>query len=103
MKTPSLNTISRLLKREFKLSYRAASPALTRYLDPSYNPKRVWVSRLLAQFVHEGALVISLDESNFRSDSGFKAKQWRFTPKVANVSQMIHGLQLEEERLLGPL
>ena len=75
---------------------------MVRFLDPTYNEKRLWVSRLLAQFLLEGDLIISIDESNFRSDS-FSKRKWTFAPKVGTVSQLLHGTQLEQEADLEPL
>ena len=40
-----------------------------KYRDPTFNDKRLWVSRLLAQFLFEDALKITVDESDFRSDT----------------------------------
>jgi hypothetical protein len=39
-----------------------------KYSDPLYNEKRLWVSRLLTTFLKDDAIIISVDESNFRSD-----------------------------------
>ena len=75
---------------------------MVRYLDPTYNDKRVWVSRLLAQFMFENAVIISVDESNFRSDI-LNKRSWRFAPKVSNIQEMLHGTQLEEEMNMPPL
>lgn len=46
-----------------------------RYRDPYYDRKRLWVSRLVTQFVLDGATVVSIDETHFRHDS-FKWKAW---------------------------
>jgi len=99
---PSLPIIQSILTQHFHLRYRRASPAATRYLDPSFNEKRLWTSRLLAQFLFEGAVIISIDESNFRADS-FSKRQWCFQPKVAKVSQLLNGTQLEDELERGAL
>jgi hypothetical protein len=37
-----------MLHKDFHLRLRAAAPALVRYVDPTYNHKREWASRLLA-------------------------------------------------------
>ena len=66
---PSLPTIDRMLKKHFHLRYRSFDTAKIKYMDPTYNDKRKWVSRLLAQFLHDDMLVISIDESGFRSDT----------------------------------
>ena len=47
------------------------------YKNPAFDEKRLWVCRLLAQFVTDGALVISVDESHLRSD-GAKQFRWQF-------------------------
>ena len=47
------------------------------YKNPAFDDKRLWVCRLLAQFVTDGALVISVDESHLRSD-GAKQFRWQF-------------------------
>ena len=50
------------------MRYGKTQAANVRYRDPTFNDKRLWVSRLLAQFLVEDAIIISVDESNFRSD-----------------------------------
>jgi hypothetical protein len=82
---PGMQRVQKLMKSRFHLKFRAASPAMVRFLDPTYNEKRLWVSRLLAQFILEDALIISIDESNFRSDS-FSKRKWTFAPKVGTIS-----------------
>lgn len=77
MHVPSGSTILRILKETFHLKFGKASNSNPKYRDPTYNEKRLWVSRLLAQFLLEDAVVISVDESNFRSDH-YPAKQWSF-------------------------
>ena len=49
-----------------------APPANVRYYDPSFLEKRVWVARLLTHFLMqlEATVIISIDESNFRSRVG---------------------------------
>ena len=58
-----------MLKKHFHLRYKFFDTAKIKYMDPAYNDKRMWISRLLAQFLHEGMVVISIDESGFRSDT----------------------------------
>ena len=48
IKPPCLSSLSVLLRNDFHLRFRAAAPALVRYVDPTYNHKREWASRLLA-------------------------------------------------------
>jgi hypothetical protein len=69
------------LKSTFHLHYGKSDPAATKYRDPLYDEKRLWVSRLLAQFMHEEALIVSVDESNIRSDK-LGGKCWKFNPRA---------------------
>jgi len=46
--TPGQTSIKAMLKRHFHLKYKAVSPAMVRYIDPTYNEKRLWTARLLA-------------------------------------------------------
>ena len=59
------------------MRFGKAQNANAKYRDPSFNDKRLWVSRLLAQLFLEDAVIISVDESNFRSDY-LPTKQWSF-------------------------
>ena len=43
--------------------------SMLKYRDPSYDSKRLWISRLLTQFLHDDVIIVSLDESSFRSDA----------------------------------
>ena len=72
---------------------------MVRYLDPTYNEKRLWVSRLLAQFHKEDAVIISIDESNFRVDS-FPKRKWVLEAKMDRVSNLLQSGVLNEEELL---
>ncbi len=47
-KPPCLSSLAAMLRNDFHLRFRAAAPALVRYVDPTYNHKREWASRLLA-------------------------------------------------------
>ena len=38
-----------------------------KYTDPTFDEKRLWISRLLAQFIVEGAIIVSIDESSIRT------------------------------------
>lgn len=60
---------------KFNLKYKRVEKANTKYRDPSFNEKRLWISRLLARFLSEDVIVISIDESNFRHDA-LPTKQW---------------------------
>ena len=61
-------SLGRILRTKFKLKFKKLEKANVKYSDPSYNEKRLWVSKLLAQFLAEEFVIISVDESNFRSD-----------------------------------
>ena len=76
--------VSYLLKNVYHLNFRKLDAASFRYRDPFYDEKRLWVSRLLAQFQLDGALIISIDESGFRMDASV-GKRWQFHPKVRDV------------------
>ena len=93
------------MHREFKLKYGKLDKANIKYRDATFNEKRLWVSRLLIQFLLEKVIIISVDESNFRSDS-LPSKQWQFNPKHKRKrSKMIQKrkarmLKADEEDLL---
>ena len=78
---PCLSTIATILKHVFHLHYKKLNTANFKYRDPTYNEKRLWVSRMLAHFVLEDYVVISIDETNFRNDSTHQ-RQWEFNPIV---------------------
>jgi hypothetical protein len=63
---PSETTIRRILRNQFQLRYRATNAANIHYNDTEFDAKRVWVSRLLAQFMMAEVLVVSIDESSFK-------------------------------------
>jgi hypothetical protein len=72
---PSLVTIRKLMKVKFNLRFKKLDKANTKYRDNSYNEKRLWVSRLVTRFLMEDAVIICVDESNFRHDA-LPNKQW---------------------------
>ncbi len=76
---PSVATLRTILKKTFHLKFGKLMSANLKYSDPGFNEKRLWVSRLLAQFYLENIVIISIDESNFRSDT-LPSKQWNFNP-----------------------
>ena len=76
-KVPCARTLCQILKRTFSLRYRKANPSKFKYRDPTYNQKRLYVSRLLAQFLHDEVVILSVDECNLRSDV-LNNKQWDF-------------------------
>ena len=61
--------VSQVLRGDLHLRFRRYDSAMVRYQDPTFDNKRLWVSRLLAQFLIDGALIISIDESHIRHDS----------------------------------
>lgn len=70
-------TLLKVLKESFHLRFGKGQNANAKYRDPSFNENRPWVSRLLVQLFLEDAVVISVDESNFRRDY-LPTKQWIF-------------------------
>lgn len=85
-KLPNKDEIGVMLRQEFKLAYRKYDGATTHYTDPAFDEKRLWVSRLAAQFMADGTLLISVDESHLRSDKA-KSYVWQF---VGNDRQFRH-------------
>jgi len=81
--------ISRLLRDVYHLDYKNQDPAAFRYRDPYYDEKRLWVSRLLAQFHMDDVLLISIDESGFRGDAS-QGRRWQFHPKMRDVFLHVH-------------
>lgn len=69
------------------MKYGSFDPANFRYQDSTYDLKRTWISRLLTQFIYEDLIIISVDESNFRSDKLAK-RQWYFSPKVGQKKRL---------------
>jgi len=65
-----------ILREKFGLKYRAANAANTKYNDTTYDEKRLWVSRLLAQFLLADVIVISIDESSFKQE-GIRHRYWQ--------------------------
>jgi hypothetical protein len=49
-RVPSLPTISKIIKEDFHLKHCTFQGSMHKYQDPTYNEKRLWISRLLAQF-----------------------------------------------------
>ena len=81
LKTSLLNVkldpshVSQVLRQDLNLHFLRYDSAMVRYQDPTFDHKRLWVSRLLSQFLLDGALIISIDESHIRHDSR-KQYQW---------------------------
>lgn len=92
-KVPTTRILREVLQNTFHLSFKRLDKASVHYRNPKYNPKRQWVSRLLAQFISEETLIISIDESNFRHDT-LPSRQWQF-----NVDDLQPPLKKPENRL----
>ena len=73
---PKKFTVRRILREHFGLTFKTARPELARYNDESFDEKRVWISRLVTQFMMDEVLIISIDESNFQSSYG-PGKKWQ--------------------------
>ena len=97
---PSETSINTILHKHFHLKFKSSKASMIRYLDPTYNEKRLWVSRLLAQFHKENAVIISIDESNFRVDS-FPKRKWVLEAKMDRVGDLVRSGALDEEQLLS--
>jgi hypothetical protein len=75
---PSSMVVRKIMRDTFHLKFKTLEKANLKYRDPLYNEKRLWVSRLLGQFIlEEDTVIVSIDESNFRHDS-LPSKQWQF-------------------------
>ena len=73
---PKEFTVRRILHEPFGLTFKTARPELARYNDESFDEKRVWISRLVTQFMMDEVMIISIDESNFQSSYG-PGKKWQ--------------------------
>jgi hypothetical protein len=85
LQVPGNSTLSKILRNDFRLSYRRLSHVNIRYRDPDYDDKRLWIARLMTQFIHDKILVICVDESNFRSEV-LPNKQWQFQGLMRSLS-----------------
>ncbi len=61
-----VDSVRSLLIEQFNIKYGPFNASRYRYEDPNYDEKRLQVCRLLAQFHLEGAIIVSIDESNFK-------------------------------------
>ena len=84
-KCPSVSKIRKLLRDEFQLRYRVANAAKIKYNDVSYDDKRVWVSRLLSQFMVTDVVIVSIDESSFKQE-GISKQYWQ--PSSKTIKQL---------------
>ena len=75
VQAPSASKLREILRNDFQLRYRTANAAKIKYNDVSYDDKRVWMSRLLAQFLLSGVIIVSIDESSFKQE-GLAGQYW---------------------------
>lgn len=94
IRAPSNSTLSKILREVFHQYYRKDTAANSKYRDTIYNSKRVWISRIIPQLLYDQVLVISMDESNIRTDA-LGGKQWQFNPNVKDPKQMTRTDQLK--------
>lgn len=71
-----MSSLRTILRENFKLTFRANHAANIKYNDTEFDQKRVWVSRLLAQFLEQDILVVSIDESSFKQE-GMPRSYWQ--------------------------
>jgi hypothetical protein len=74
---PSISKLRGLMINNFHLNYIRVPPANARYEDPSFDEKRAWISRILANLFVDNYVIVSLDESSFKSSVGHNYR-WRF-------------------------
>ena len=60
---------------KFGMRFRAANAAKIKYNDTDFDEKRLWVSRLLTQFMMADVLILSIDESSFKQE-GLPRRYW---------------------------
>jgi hypothetical protein len=72
---PKYNTVRTILRDHFGLRYKKVDAASSRYNDVTFDEKRQWISRILAQFFTEDVILISIDEANFKSTCS-NDQQW---------------------------
>ena len=78
-RAPGRSTIRTILRDTFFLRYKTSSGDLYRYNDPRFDNKRLWVSRLLAQFLSEEVIILSMDESSVKQE-WLPKRTWQFQP-----------------------
>lgn len=64
---PTYSTVVKILRDHFALRYGLARGANLRYSSEKFDPKRQWVSRILAQLLSDDVLIVAIDESSFNS------------------------------------
>ena len=73
---PCARTVSKILKEKFHLRFHKYDGAIAKYRDPLYTDRRLWLARVLTQLICEEVLIISIDETHFRSDVA-TSKKWQ--------------------------
>ena len=68
-KAPAHATLQKILRNVFHQHFKRDDLACVRYRDTIYNNKRLWISRIIAQLMHDDVVIVSIDESNIRSDA----------------------------------
>ena len=95
LKVPGKDTVSMILKEKFLLRHVKYDGSIARYRDPLYNDRRIWLARIMTQLICEDVLIVSIDETHFRSDIAMK-KRWQV--KSVNDSKRKHKGQGDTKR-----
>ncbi len=95
-RVPSKNEIADMLRQEFRLRFRKLDGATVNYIDPHFDEKRLWASRLLSQFLLDDYLLISVDESHIRSDKA-KKYAWQFVGNDRGFKKVLYTTQEQEQ------
>ena len=98
-RVPSKNEIADMLRQEFRLRFRKLDGATLNYIDPHFDEKRLWASRLLSQFLLDDYLLISVDESHIRSDKA-KKYAWQFVGNDRAFKKVMYGLDRQPAQML---
>ena len=69
-------TIQTILKKELGLTYKSFNAQNIRYRDQAFDLKRLWICRLVTQFMMQDVIILSIDESNFNWRS-YKSMSWQ--------------------------
>ena len=62
--------IHRILHEHFPLTFKKRKMQNINYNDQQFDDKRLLVTRLLAQFLNDDVLIISIDEAGFQQSLG---------------------------------
>jgi len=95
---PFEQCLRKVLHLRFNMCYRRASNARFKFQDPTFNEKRLWVSRLLAQFYtqeSDNVLLISIDECSFRSDKTIHSAWGQVLDLGKNAEALKKGLDIQ--------